>query len=80
MMKNAAKILLGVSLLGIAACDVDQTKEGKLPDVDVNASGGQLPEFNVQGPEVSVGTENKTIEVPTVDVNLPGEGKESKKE
>lgn len=80
MMKNAAKILLGVSFLGIAACDVDQTKEGKLPDVDVNTSGGQLPEFNVEGPEVNVGTENKTIEVPTVDVNLPDEGKEEKKE
>ena len=73
MMKNAAKILLGVSFLAIVACDVDQTKEGKLPDVDVNTSGGQLPEFNVQGPEVNVGTENKTIEVPTVDVKVPGE-------
>ena len=78
MMKNAAKILLGVSFLGLAACDVDQTKEGELPDVDVNASGGQLPEFNVEGPEVNVGTENKTIEVPTVDVNLPDDGKEKK--
>ena len=76
MMKNVAKILLGVSFLGFAACDVDQTKEGELPDVDVNASGGQLPEFNVEGPEVNVGTENKTIEVPTVDVDLPDEGKE----
>ena len=80
MMKNAAKILLGVSFLAIVACDVDQTKEGKLPDVDVNTSGGQLPEFNVQGPEVNVGTENKTIEVPTVDVDLPGDSKAEKKE
>ncbi len=45
MMKIAAKILLGFSFLGFAACDVDQTKEAKLPDVDVNASVGQLPEF-----------------------------------
>jgi uncharacterized lipoprotein len=80
MMKNASKVLLGLSFLGIAACDVDQTKEGKLPDVDVNASGGQLPEFNVEGPEVNVGTENKTIEVPTVDVNMPGDSKAEKKE
>ena len=58
---------------GLAACDVDQTKNGALPDVDVNATGGQLPEFNVTGPEVSVGTENKTIEVPDVDVKVPAE-------
>jgi hypothetical protein len=40
-----------------------------MPDVDVNASGGQLPEYNVEGPSVNVGTENKTVEVPTVDVD-----------
>jgi uncharacterized lipoprotein len=58
---------------GLAACDVDQTKNAQLPDVDVNATGGQLPEFNVTGPDVNVGTENKTVQVPTVDVNVPAE-------
>jgi len=38
-----------------------------MPDVDVNVSGGQLPEYNVTGPEVNVGTENKTVSVPKVD-------------
>lgn len=72
-MKNALKMLAGASLLIMSACDVDQTKEGNLPDVDVdvNASGGQLPEFEVEGPQVNVGTENKTIQVPTVDVDAP---------
>jgi len=70
-MKNLLKILVGASCLSFAGCDVDQTKEAKVPDVDVNVSGGQLPEFNVQGPEVEVGTVNKTIEVPTVDVKPP---------
>ena len=72
-MKTMIKVLVGVSCFAIAACDVDQTKEGEMPDVDVNASGGQLPEFNVEGPTVNVGTENKTIEVPTVDVDVPDE-------
>ena len=72
-MNKVSTILLGMSFLGVAACDVDQTKEGEMPDVDVNASGGQLPEFDVQGPEVNVGTENRTVEVPTVDVDLPGD-------
>ena len=79
-MNNVGKILLGLSLVGLAACDVDQTKEAELPDVDVNASGGQMPEFNVQGPDVDVGTKNTTVEVPTLDVDLPDEGKEAKKE
>ncbi len=68
-MMTAAIVLAGS--LGVAACDVDQTKEGDLPEVEVNASGGQMPEFDVDGPTVNVGTENKTIEVPTVDVDAP---------
>jgi uncharacterized lipoprotein len=72
-MKKIALILAAASGLGLAACDVDQTKNAQLPDVDVNATGGQLPEFNVTPPEVSVGTENKTVQVPDVDVKVPAE-------
>jgi len=72
-MNTMIKMLVGAGCLAVAACDVDQTKEGEMPDVDVNASGGQLPEFNVEGPAVNVGTENKTVEVPTVDVDIPDE-------
>ena len=60
-----------VAFLSASACDVDQTKEGKLPEVEVNASGAQMPEFDVDGPTVNVGTEKKTIDVPTVDVDGP---------
>ena len=70
-MNNMLKVLIAASCLAGAACDVDQTKEGELPDVDVNASGGELPEYNVEGPTVNVGTENKTVEVPTVDIDAP---------
>jgi len=68
-MNNGIKMLIGLGGCAFAvACDVDQTKEGELPDVEVNATGGQLPEYNVEGPTVNVGTENKTVQVPTVDV------------
>lgn len=70
-MNNALRVLVGASCLAFAACDVDKTKEGEMPDVDVNVSGGQLPEYNVEGPTVKVGTENKTVQVPTVDVDTP---------
>lgn len=71
-MKPAINILFALSACaGLAACDVDQTKKGEMPDVDVNVSGGNLPEFDVDPATVNVGTETKTIEVPTVDVNAP---------
>ena len=76
-MKTMIKVLVGASCFAMAACDVDQTKEGEMPDVDVNASGGELPEFNVEGPTVNVGTENKTIEVPTVDVDVPDDAEDN---
>lgn len=72
-MNNVLKVLVGASCFAFAACDVDQTKEGDMPEVDVNVSGGQLPEYNVEGPTVNVGTENKVIQVPTVDVDAPKE-------
>lgn len=74
-MRKIAALMLA-SCLTLGACDVDQTKEGELPDVDVNASGGQVPEFNVEGPDVNIGTENKVVEVPKVDVDVPEENEQ----
>lgn len=61
-------LLASISLSG---CDVEQTQEGKLPKVE--AEGGQLPKYDVQTGDVDVGTEEKTITVPDVDVTTPGE-------
>jgi hypothetical protein len=72
-MKKLIIMLAGVSCLGLTACDVDKTENGALPDVDVNVTGGELPEYNVTGPDVDVGMENKTVQVPTVDVDVPAE-------
>lgn len=69
MKKFIAATVLATATLGLAACDVDQTEEGSMPDVDVE--GGNLPEFDVEGPDVDIGTEETTIEVPTVDVDMP---------
>ena len=53
--------------LSLTACEVDQTKEAQAPDVDINASGGQLPEYDVDAKEVVVGTTNTTIDVPKIE-------------
>ena len=55
--------------MGLAACDVDQTQEGEMPEVEVK--GGQLPEYDVETAEVEVGTKEETIEVPDVKVTMP---------
>ncbi|MGZ8284542.1 MAG: hypothetical protein ACXW27_12885 [Allosphingosinicella sp.] len=72
-MKKITIMLAAASGLGLAACDVDQTQNAQLPEVDVNVSGGQAPEFNVTTPDVEVGMENRTVQVPDVDVNVPAE-------
>ena len=69
MKKFTTALVLGVATLGLSACDVDQTEEAELPDVDVE--GGNMPEFDVETADVDVGSETMEVEVPTVDVDMP---------
>lgn len=69
MKKFTTALVLTAATLGLAACDVDQTEEGELPEVDVE--GGNMPEFDVETADVDVGTDEVTVEVPTVDVDMP---------
>lgn len=62
----------GVALIGLSACDVDQTQEGELPEVSVE--GGQMPEFDVDVADVEVRTEEATVEVPVIDIEEPNAG------
>ena len=59
-------LFAGAAALGVAACDVEQTEEGELPEV--NVEGGNMPEYDVDTPEVNVEMEERTVEVPTLDV------------
>ncbi|HUE76484.1 MAG TPA: hypothetical protein VMM83_00955 [Longimicrobiales bacterium] len=53
--------------VGMTACNVDQTEEGEMPDIEVEE--GQLPAYDVDGPEIEI-TED-TVTVPDVDVTIP---------
>lgn len=64
---------LAVATIGLAACDVQQTEEGEMPDVDVSAEAGNLPEYDVDAPEVKMGTTETEVEVPEVDVTTDTE-------
>lgn len=74
MRKIIIATVLPAAALGLAACDVEQTEEGALPDVEMEVDGGNLPEFDVDTADVEIGTEEATIEVPTIDVEEPDAG------
>ncbi|MGB3802379.1 MAG: hypothetical protein WA952_21335 [Lewinella sp.] len=59
-------------LFSAVACDVDQTEEGELPevDVDVDTEAGDLPEFDVDWADVDVTTTTRMVEVPKVTVQM----------
>jgi hypothetical protein len=79
--------------LGLAGCDVDQTEETRLPDVDVEVEPGALPAYDVewadidvstteetiQVPKVKIAMETETISVPVVDVKMPDEAENAER-
>jgi uncharacterized protein YggE len=77
----AAIIVIAMMALGMMTL---QTKPGSLPSVSV--AGGSAPEVHANVATISVGTENQTVTVPTVTttqktiavpsihVNKPGDG------
>ncbi len=71
-------LCLAVLVLPLAACSVEQTEEGEMPEVEVE--GGQMPEYDVDAADVEIGTETKEIEVPDVDIEPPDEGEEEQAE
>jgi hypothetical protein len=67
-------------------CRIEQERAAELPDVNVQVEPGQLPKYDIKGPDVNVRTveetivvpqvkivqEKQTVQVPYIDVNLPG--------
>ena len=65
-------VIQGVALLGLGllatGCKVDKTQSAKAPKVHMNVTGGQLPAYDIKGPDVKVGSKTETFNVPTVHV------------
>ena len=73
-MSKTIKILaFGSVCLAVAGCQVNKTQQGKLPKVEMKTTEGQLPAYNIQGPDVQVGSKTKSFKVPTVHVTTPRE-------
>lgn len=64
-------VLVPALAFGLAACDMKQTQEGKLPDVEVK--DGQVPKYDVDAADVDVKTEEKVITVPTLEYDTPAQ-------
>jgi hypothetical protein len=53
--------------VGMTACDVDQTEEGEMPEVQIEE--GELPAYDVDAAEVNI--EEDTVTVPDIDIDTP---------
>lgn len=59
-------ILAGFAVVGMIGCDVDVEEEGEMPTMEVEP--GRAPDVDVEGPDVEVTEEERTMTVPDVDV------------
>ncbi|WP_235976963.1 hypothetical protein [Sandaracinobacteroides hominis] len=73
-------VIFGVVLVAVLALAIawalglfNVDTSGKLEAPEVAVTGGEVPTVQVETADVNVGTEKKTIEVPTVSVTKPGD-------
>ncbi|HET7605393.1 MAG TPA: hypothetical protein VFK28_04920 [Sphingomicrobium sp.] len=71
-------VLVILAALATGFLDIDQIRGAKAPQVSatgngVTAKGGQTPAFDVQTGSVKVGAQEKTVQMPTLQVQRPDE-------
>lgn len=71
-------ILVVIAGIATGFLDINQIRGAKAPEITttgngVVAKGGQTPAFDVQTGSVKVGTEQKSVKVPTLQVVKPDE-------
>lgn len=69
MKRLTSLFCLSALVLSLAACDVEKTEEGTMPEV--NVEGGNMPEYDVETGDVDI--EEKEVTVPTLDYESPDE-------
>ncbi len=67
----AVIVLLAVVGYALGLFNVDASGDLKTPEVSV--SGGEIPEVQLETGSIDVGTEETTIDVPTVDIEPAGD-------
>jgi len=66
----AIAIIALIAAVSLGFVSLDQTQTAQLPSIKVE--GGKAPEFKADVAEVRMGSENKTVEIPTLTVDKPG--------
>lgn len=84
ILRKVLPLSLIMLLVPLASCQIEKEQAARLPEVNIEP--GRLPEYDIKGPDVNVGVtkrtvtvpkvivvqEQETIEVPYIDVDLPG--------
>lgn len=62
-----------LAILALPSCDVDKVEDGKMPEIDVDAEPGELPEVEVtdEGEMPSVDVDAEGGELPEFEVEGP---------
>jgi hypothetical protein len=71
-------VVAGLILIGTGLIDINQTRPAAVPNVDatgrgVTASGGQTPAFDIETGSVAVGTTQRNVAVPSVEIRPASE-------
>ncbi|GAB4183268.1 MAG: hypothetical protein Tsb002_05300 [Wenzhouxiangellaceae bacterium] len=81
------KLIYPLFILALTACDIEQTEQGSLPEIDVEASAGNLPEYDIDWANIEIRTDTQMVEVPKlivvmeevevdmpyIDIDMPGD-------
>lgn len=84
ILQKVLPLSLAMLLVPLASCQIEKEQAARLPEVNIEP--GRLPEYDIKGPDVKVGVtkrtvtvpkvivvqEEQTVEVPYIDVDLPG--------
>lgn len=70
-------VVVAIGAIATGFININQTRPAAAPDVDVNgsgvvASGGQAPRFEVETGRIAVGTEERTVRLPAIEVRPSG--------
>ena len=84
ILQKVLPLSLMMLLVPLTSCQVEKEQAARLPEVNIEP--GRLPEYDIKGPDVKVGVtkrtitvpkvvvvqEQQTVDVPYIDVDLPG--------
>jgi hypothetical protein len=68
-LKRLLAVPLTVLLVAMTGCRIEREQAGEAPEVNVDVEPGQLPEYDIQGPDVNVQTTEQPVTVPEVDID-----------